>query len=150
MWPVRGHQRSIKVTPKMILTPLWELPKNVGNFGKINVAICFEKLPKSAINRPIWSHWLLVKLTKLLSTRMLVVTAMAVVLKPKMATRVDKQVFREKRQKYIPTFLVNLFRSTWHVSSAFDVSTLCRLTLYSLGRSPGLGVLGRDSWLKSL
>ena len=37
-----------------ILTTLQKLPQNV---GKIIVAIGFEKLPKSATNCPIWSHW---------------------------------------------------------------------------------------------
>ena len=40
----------------MILTPLQKLPNNVGNLGKIIVATGFEWLPKSAKNRPIWSH----------------------------------------------------------------------------------------------
>ena len=31
--------------------------KNLGDVGKIILATSFEKLPKSAINRPIWSHW---------------------------------------------------------------------------------------------
>ena len=33
-----------------------KIAKNVGNLGKICLATAFEKLPKSAINRPIWSQ----------------------------------------------------------------------------------------------
>ena len=42
----------ISVEKCMILTPLQKLPNNVGNLGKTIVATFFEKLPKSAINRP--------------------------------------------------------------------------------------------------
>ena len=42
----------------MILTPLLKLPNNVGDLGKIIVAISFEWLPKVQKNRPIWSHWI--------------------------------------------------------------------------------------------
>ena len=31
--------------------------QNLCDVGKIILATSFEKLPKSAINRPIWSHW---------------------------------------------------------------------------------------------
>ena len=40
-----------------ILTPLQKLPKNVGDLGKLIVAIGFDKVAQSPINRPIWSHW---------------------------------------------------------------------------------------------
>ena len=33
-----------------------KIAKNVGDLGKMILATGFEKLPKSAINRPIWSH----------------------------------------------------------------------------------------------
>ena len=36
----------ISIEKWKILTPLQKLPKNVGNLGKIIVAISFEKLPK--------------------------------------------------------------------------------------------------------
>ena len=45
--------KMISLENWMVLSPLRKLPKNVG----IIVAMGFEKLPKSAINRPIWSHW---------------------------------------------------------------------------------------------
>ena len=35
-----------------------KIAKNVGNLVKMILATGFEKLPKSAINHPIWSHWL--------------------------------------------------------------------------------------------
>ena len=57
-------QNVYKSCPKMIsqgklkiLTPLQKLPKNVRDLGKLIVAKGFEKLPKSPINRQIWSHW---------------------------------------------------------------------------------------------
>ena len=36
----------ISLETLQILTPLQKLPKNVGDFGKLIVAIHFEKLPK--------------------------------------------------------------------------------------------------------
>ena len=39
----------------MILTPLQNLPNNVGDLGKIIVATSFEWLPKVQKNRQIWS-----------------------------------------------------------------------------------------------
>ena len=33
-----------------------KIAKNVGDLGKMILATGFEKLPKSEINRPIWSH----------------------------------------------------------------------------------------------
>ena len=42
----------------MILTTLQKLSKNVDNLGKIIIATGFEKVAQSAINRPIWSHFL--------------------------------------------------------------------------------------------
>ena len=63
-WPVKSRQMSIKSGPKLIslekwkiLTPLPNCPK-MWQFGENN---CFHRLRKvgqSAINRPIWSHWL--------------------------------------------------------------------------------------------
>ena len=38
--------------------PFTKIAKNVGYLGKIILATGFEKMPKSAINRTIWSHWL--------------------------------------------------------------------------------------------
>ena len=46
----------IPLETSKVLTPLQNLPKNVGNLGKMIVAMGFEKLTQSAINRPIWSH----------------------------------------------------------------------------------------------
>ena len=40
----------------MISRPLQKLPNNVGDLGKIIVAIGFEWLPKVQKNPPIWSH----------------------------------------------------------------------------------------------
>ena len=37
-----------------ILAPLQNLPKNVGDLGKLIVAQGFEK----SQNCPVWSHWL--------------------------------------------------------------------------------------------
>ena len=48
----------ISLEKLMILTPLQKLPNNVGDLGKIIVAIGFEMFAQSAKNRPIWSHWL--------------------------------------------------------------------------------------------
>ena len=50
VWPVKSRQMSIKV-PKndftwKILKPLQKSPNNVGDLGKLIVAIGFEKLPK--------------------------------------------------------------------------------------------------------
>ena len=42
----------------MILTTLQKLSKNVDNLGKIIIATGFENVAQSAINRPIWSHFL--------------------------------------------------------------------------------------------
>ena len=41
-----------------ILTPLQKLTKNVGNFGQNNWCHRLWKVAQSAINCPIWSHWL--------------------------------------------------------------------------------------------
>ena len=41
----------------MILAPLLKLPKNVEDLGKFIVAKGFKKLPQSAKNRQLWSHW---------------------------------------------------------------------------------------------
>ena len=41
------------------------LPKNVGDLGKLIVTKGFIKLPKSPINRPIWSHCSLHNLSRL-------------------------------------------------------------------------------------
>ena len=53
VWPVKSRHMCIKVAQKMIsleklkiLTPLQELPKNVGDFGTFIVAKDFKKLPK--------------------------------------------------------------------------------------------------------
>ena len=40
-----------------ILAPLQKLPKNMVEFGKLIVALGFEIVAQSEINRPIWSHW---------------------------------------------------------------------------------------------
>ena len=40
-----------------ILTPLQNLPKNVGDLGLLDFAKGFKKLPKVQKNRQIWSHW---------------------------------------------------------------------------------------------
>ena len=47
----------IKLEILKILAPLQNLPKNVGDLGKLILATGYEKLPKSPINCPIWSHW---------------------------------------------------------------------------------------------
>ena len=49
MWPVKIHQMSIKVAQKWFHLKIKDfdtLPKNVGDLGKLVVAIDFEKFPK--------------------------------------------------------------------------------------------------------
>ena len=48
--------KMISLEKLMIMTPLQKLPKNVGDFGKINCCQRLQKLAQSPINRPIWSH----------------------------------------------------------------------------------------------
>ena len=40
-----------------ILTPLQNLPKNVGDLGKLIVAKGYKKVAQCPINRSIWSKW---------------------------------------------------------------------------------------------
>ena len=53
VWPEKNHQMCIKVAPKMISlekwkisTPLQNLPKNVGDLGKVIVSKGFKKMLK--------------------------------------------------------------------------------------------------------
>ena len=50
--------RMISLEKWYILTTLQKLPKKVEDLGKLIGAKGFKKLPKSPINRPIWSHCL--------------------------------------------------------------------------------------------
>ena len=45
----------------MILAPLLNLPKNVGDLGKLIVAKGFKNSPKVQKNCQLWSHCLCVK-----------------------------------------------------------------------------------------
>ena len=62
-WPVKSRQMSIKSGPKMISleNEHFDTFKNCLKCGRIGQSNCCQGLWKvaiSAINRPIWSHWL--------------------------------------------------------------------------------------------
>ena len=64
VWPVKRRQMSIKVAQKRFHKQnerFWQLYKDClkcGQLGQNNYCHRLWKVAQSAINRPIWSHWL--------------------------------------------------------------------------------------------
>ena len=58
MWPVKSCPKEISLAKWKILTTLQKLPKKCGRFGQNNCCNRLWKVAQSAINGPIWSHWL--------------------------------------------------------------------------------------------
>ena len=63
-WPVKSRQMSIKSGPKLISLEQWKILTPLTNrlkMWQLGQNICCHRLRKiaqSAINHPIWSHWI--------------------------------------------------------------------------------------------